>query len=235
MILEENKRYRLETGNETAPLVLENEMFYDSKNELSFYINGVCANSHNKDIIAEVHESVELPIEYGVTMERIIPKEEQDEIDRMNMRNEVPIEEVADVPFMSKEEQAEIGVAEESIEMIMEKYPVAEVPISKFSEMQLKTMPGISENHEVAFNKETGKIVIDLTPTNEYPEINCIYKHYKGGHYRVLTLADHTETGELLVITQSVEFGTVRARPLTVWHSPIVPAQGSIKRFTLTQ
>ena len=204
MKLEENKRYRLESGEETAPLVFENELYYDSISGLSFHENGTCASAFNRDIISVITDEVKI------------------------------LQEVADVPFMSKEEQDEIGVAEQSIEMIMEKYPVAEVPISKFSEMQLKIMPGISENHEVAFEEKVKKI-INLPLSNEYPEINCIYKHYKGGHYRVLTLADHTETGELLVITQSVEFGTVRARPLTVWHSPIVPAQGDIKRFTLTQ
>jgi hypothetical protein len=50
----------------------------------------------------------------------------------------------------------------------------------------------------------------------EYPEIGKLYKHYKGGDYKVLSLAKHTETDEILVIYKSIQFGTVYARPLIV-------------------
>lgn len=33
-----------------------------------------------------------------------------------------------------------------------------------------------------------------------YPKIESLYKHYKGGLYKVLTLSKHTETNETLVI-----------------------------------
>ena len=55
----------------------------------------------------------------------------------------------------------------------------------------------------------------------KYPEIGQLYHHYKGGKYRVLTLAKHTETQEDLVIYQSILFGTVYARPLTEWFDEI--------------
>jgi hypothetical protein len=41
------------------------------------------------------------------------------------------------------------------------------------------------------------------------------YKHYKGGLYVVLHLSKHTETDELLVIYQSLHFGTYYARLVT--------------------
>lgn len=51
----------------------------------------------------------------------------------------------------------------------------------------------------------------------KYPEINCKYQHYKGGKYQVITLAQHTETKEILVIYQSIHFGSFYARPLSSW------------------
>lgn len=64
----------------------------------------------------------------------------------------------------------------------------------------------------------------------EYPEVDKIYKHYKGGSYRVLTLAKHTENNETLVIYQSQEFGSVHARPLSMWFDEI---RTGVYRFTL--
>lgn len=52
----------------------------------------------------------------------------------------------------------------------------------------------------------------------KYPEPNRLYKHYKGGIYEFLFLAEHTETGETLVIYKSILFGTNYARPLTEWN-----------------
>lgn len=47
----------------------------------------------------------------------------------------------------------------------------------------------------------------------DYPEAGAKYKHYKGGTYRVVLVTKHTETSEILVITQSLVFGTTGARP----------------------
>jgi len=47
------------------------------------------------------------------------------------------------------------------------------------------------------------------------------YKHYKGGLYIVIHLSKHTETDELLVIYQSLHFGTYYARPLASWCTPV--------------
>lgn len=51
----------------------------------------------------------------------------------------------------------------------------------------------------------------------EYPKIGKKYKHYKGGLYEVITMASHTETNDPLVIYKSLLFGSVYARPLSMW------------------
>lgn len=64
------------------------------------------------------------------------------------------------------------------------------------------------------------------------PIISAIYYNYKGGHYRVITLAPHTETGEDLVICQSIEFGGFQARPLSQWFDEVTDHRGNkCKRF----
>ena len=84
-----------------------------------------------------------------------------------------------------------------------------------------------------------------------YPEIGKMYKHYKGGKYKVLTLAKHSEADEIndifnqldsmklsdkakslinqlkiiysedLVVYKSIGFGSVHARPLKMWFNEI--------------
>ena len=51
-----------------------------------------------------------------------------------------------------------------------------------------------------------------------YPTPNKLYRHYKGGLYRVLFLSKHTESGEILVNYQSVIFGSYYSRPLESWN-----------------
>lgn len=65
----------------------------------------------------------------------------------------------------------------------------------------------------------------------KYPEIGKIYNHYKGGKYKVLTLAKHSEReDEVLVIYRSIHFGSIHARPLSMWFDKI---KGKTTRFTL--
>jgi len=54
-----------------------------------------------------------------------------------------------------------------------------------------------------------------------YPEIGKHYDHYKGGRYEVISMATHSETGEVLVIYKSIHFGSVYARPLEMWFDDI--------------
>ena len=53
-------------------------------------------------------------------------------------------------------------------------------------------------------------------------ELNCYYKHFKGNIYKVLNIAKHTETGELLVIYQGVSNEQqIFARPYKMFSSKV--------------
>ena len=70
----------------------------------------------------------------------------------------------------------------------------------------------------------------------KYPEMGGIYQHYKGGKYEVLTMATHSETGEALVLYKSLLFGSIYARPLSMWFDVIEksePMKKAVVRFVL--
>jgi len=54
-----------------------------------------------------------------------------------------------------------------------------------------------------------------------YPLPGEKYRHYKDGTYEVISLAQHTETQEKMVVYKSINFGTVYVRPLDIWNSTI--------------
>lgn len=62
-----------------------------------------------------------------------------------------------------------------------------------------------------------------------------LWQHYKGGVYKVITLANHSETKEALVIYQSIPFGSIYARPLIMWHEPCETSEGPQPRFKRMQ
>lgn len=66
-----------------------------------------------------------------------------------------------------------------------------------------------------------------------YPMPGERWKHYKGGVYEIVTLANHSETKEPLVIYKSIPFGSVYARPLSMWHEPCRLNDQETNRFTL--
>jgi len=63
-----------------------------------------------------------------------------------------------------------------------------------------------------------------------------LYTHYKGAHYRVLNVAQHSETEEWLVIYQALygEFG-FWARPLDMFMESVSVDGVERPRFALTQ
>jgi hypothetical protein len=60
-----------------------------------------------------------------------------------------------------------------------------------------------------------------------------LYKHYKGGLYRLLSEATHTETGENLVVYMSVETGLIWVRPVEMFYELIDLPDGrkAVQRF----
>lgn len=68
----------------------------------------------------------------------------------------------------------------------------------------------------------------------QYPEVRKTYAHYKGGKYEVMTLAKHSETEEVLVIYKSLHFGSIHARPLSMWFETVTTKEGQkVERFEL--
>ena len=67
----------------------------------------------------------------------------------------------------------------------------------------------------------------------ELPTVGAVYKHYKGGLYRVLGIGKHTESKGDIVLYQSIDHGSFWARPLREWNDriPIARQGATIPRF----
>ena len=61
--------------------------------------------------------------------------------------------------------------------------------------------------------------------------VGKIYKHYKGNLYKIITLANHSETLEDMIVYKSVDTGKVWVRPAKMWNET-VDSKGTL-RFTL--
>ena len=60
-----------------------------------------------------------------------------------------------------------------------------------------------------------------------------IYRHFKGKEYRLLMLARHSETEELMVVYQPLygERG-IWVRPAAMWNETVERDGATVKRFT---
>lgn len=58
------------------------------------------------------------------------------------------------------------------------------------------------------------------------------YRHYKGGEYTVIGAAQHSETGESLVVYRP-EYGAreLWVRPLAMFQESVETAEGVVPRF----
>ena len=58
------------------------------------------------------------------------------------------------------------------------------------------------------------------------------YRHFKGGEYRVVTLARHSETGETMVVYRSVaDPEAVWVRPAAMWNETVTRDGRTFPRF----
>jgi len=62
--------------------------------------------------------------------------------------------------------------------------------------------------------------------------VGAYYKHYKGNFYKVIEIAKHTETDEVLVIYTSLKDGSlIWARPLSMWNDEVIVDNVKQRRF----
>lgn len=63
-----------------------------------------------------------------------------------------------------------------------------------------------------------------------------VYRHYKGNAYTILTLAEHTETNERMVVYQDIgDPGKIWVRPIDLFLKPAVVDGKEVARFELQQ
>lgn len=74
-------------------------------------------------------------------------------------------------------------------------------------------IPSIPEEPKETMDEE--KMTIKL------PKPGKLYRHFKGRLYKVITIAEHTETGEDMVIYEEEGGSGTYARPLSEWIKPV--------------
>lgn len=60
-----------------------------------------------------------------------------------------------------------------------------------------------------------------------------LYKHFKGGIYELIGVANHSETMEEMVVYKSVENNRLWVRPFSMWDEEVVFEGKKVKRFEL--
>lgn len=60
-----------------------------------------------------------------------------------------------------------------------------------------------------------------------------VYRHYKGNHYMLIGIAQHSETLEEMVVYRKLYGdGGLWVRPLRMWSETVVTPDGPVARFT---
>lgn len=62
-----------------------------------------------------------------------------------------------------------------------------------------------------------------------------IYQHFKGGKYKVLGVAKHSETLEELVVYQHLEDGEMWVRPIKMFFDEVEVNGTKVPRFKLIE
>ena len=62
-------------------------------------------------------------------------------------------------------------------------------------------------------------------------EINKTYRHYKGGIYKIINFARHSETEEEMIVYQSQTSNDIWVRPKKMWNE--IVDENNTLRFTL--
>lgn len=76
--------------------------------------------------------------------------------------------------------------------------------------------------------------VHEQQPVESLPEPGR-YRHFKGGEYDLVSIAQHTETDELLVVYRSVkEPDRLWVRPLAMFVEQVERPEGTFPRFERT-
>ncbi len=71
----------------------------------------------------------------------------------------------------------------------------------------------------------------EITPVKA--DIHGYYRHYKGGIYRVVALAHHSETLEDMVVYEPLYGNTgTWVRPLSMWDEPVEVDGVTVSRFS---
>jgi hypothetical protein len=60
---------------------------------------------------------------------------------------------------------------------------------------------------------------------------DILYEHYKGGRYRLIGVATHTETSEALVVYESLSTQELWARPAAMFESTVTVDGVETPRF----
>ena len=66
----------------------------------------------------------------------------------------------------------------------------------------------------------------------QFIEVGKTYRHYKGNVYVIIAFARHSETGEDMIVYQSVKNGDVWVRPRYMWNEEVELNGTRVLRFT---